>query len=145
MSRRTEKLSKMDRWESLRTRFIAASVLGGGLIAALLLVSENSGEQWENLPLSLAFSVMGALALALCMLFAGMMLRWQTLPRRLTAPLAVFLITAGFAGAVSCILATDNAPRNTLGIAEVRHPGIFIASLSAAVFGAVNWPRRARS
>lgn len=135
----------MDRWESLQTRFITASLLGGSLITTLLMVSENSGEQWESLPLSLAFSIVGALALALGMLFVGMMLRWRTLPRGLTTPITVILLTAGIAGTIFCILATNNAPRNTLGIAEVRHLGVFIISLAATVFGAINWPSRTRS
>lgn len=134
----------MDRWESLRPRFISAVLVGVVLVAALLLVSENTEEQWASLPLSLVLSLIGSLALTFCMLFAGMMLRWQTLPRSLTTPVAVTLLTVGIAGATFCILATNNAPRNPLGIAEVRHATIFSASLAAAIFGAVNWPRPAR-
>jgi len=134
----------MDSWESLRPRFISASLLGVVLIAALLLVSENTEEQWASLPLSLVISLIGSLALTFCMLFAGMMLRWQTLPRQFTTPVAATLLTAGIAGAAFCVLATNNAPRNPLGIAEVRHLAVFLASLAATVFGAVNWPRGAK-
>jgi len=145
MTRRTERLSKIDRWETLRPRFLAACAVGTCLIAPLLFVSENSEDHWENLPLSLAFSLAGALAASAAMLLVGMALRWQTLPRRLTNPVAGTLLTTGVAGAAFCILATDNAPRNPLGIAELQHPAVYLTSVAAAVFAAVNWPGRPRA
>lgn len=145
MSRRTRKLTKFDRWESLRGRFLAACALGFCLIAALLIVAENDQDNWESLPLSLAFAVAGALALSAAMLVAGMALRWQTLPRRLTTALAAALLTTGVAGAAFCILATANGPRNPLGIAELQHPAVYLPCLAAAVFGAANWPSRPRN
>lgn len=142
MSLRTEKLAKIDQWRNLRERFIAGWVLGAFLITTLLFISETTEDNWESLPLVLLFGATGGLALALGLVFLGMVLRWQTLPRSLTLPVCILFIAAGTSAAAYCLLCTSNAPRAPIGTAELQHAPIYLAGLAAAVFGAVNWPAR---
>ena len=142
MTQRTETLAKIDRWENLRERFVLGWILGAILITALLLVSETTEDSWESLPLALLFGATGGLALALGLVFLGMVVRWQTLPRSLTFPACWLLIAAGAPAAAYCILCTSNAPRAPIGTAELQHAPVYLAGLALAVFGAVNWPAR---
>lgn len=142
MTQRTETLAKIDHWRNLRERFLAGWTLGALIIATLLFISETTEDNWESLPLVLIFGITGGLALALGLVFLGMVLRWQTLPRSLTLPACVLLIATGAFAAAYCILSTHNAPRAPIGTAELQHAPIYLGGLAAAVFGAVNWPGR---
>lgn len=144
MSERTEQLSQINQWQNLRERFIAGWSLGAACTLALLLVTDGDQESATGLPLSLVFAATAGLAAALGLVFIGMMVRWQTLPRRVTLPLCWLLLIAGTGAAAFCILRTAEAPRAPIGSAELQHAPAYFAGLAAAVFGAVNWPGRPR-
>jgi len=142
MTERTERLAKINQWHNLRERFFAGSVVSALLITALVLVCETTDENWESLPLALIFGITGGLALALGVLFLGVVIRWQTLPRALTLPICTLLILAGIGAAAFCILRTSSAPRTPIGTAELQHAPIYLTGLLVAAFGVVNWPAR---
>ncbi len=142
MSDRTQILSNIDQWENVRPRFTAACFVNAITILTMNLVASSTNEDWESIPLSAIFAVVGGIALSLMALFVGMVVRWQTFPRRIVLPACACLLTAGLIGICFSINETVKVERSPLGVADEQHPMVYLAGLACTAFAIVNWPTR---
>lgn len=142
MSDRTQILSNIDQWENVRPRFTASCFISTIAILTMNVVASSTHEEWESIPLSAIFAVVGGIALSAIALFAGMAVRWQTFPRRIVLPACAFLLTAGLIGVCVSINETAKVERSPLGVADEQHPIVYLAGLACTAFAIVNWPTR---
>ena len=78
------------------------------------VVASSTQEDWESIPLSATFAVLGGIALSAIALFAGMAVRWQTFQRRFVLPACACLLTAGLIGIAFSINETAKIERSPL-------------------------------
>lgn len=124
----------------LRLRFLVSTLAVGCL--AVWMQATVAGDALEpgDLLLAVAMAAVGGAGATVLALILGGLCRWQTLPLGACRAASVAVALAGLGIAAYAIIATGEAPRNALGIAEERHNALYLAGSLALAFGVANRP-----
>lgn len=143
MPRKPHREAHQESDRHLRTRFVLATLAVAGL--ALWMQVTVAGESLElgDLLMAVVMAAVGGAGSAVLALILGGLTRWQSMPLGTCRAASVAVALAGAILTVYAITATDNAPRNALGLAEERHTALYLCGLMATAFGLANRPPRA--